>query len=140
MQVPIVAVQNAVAPAQIPVAMAVLIFFQNFSTSVAGVLSNTIFAQTLTRSIPRYAPSVSPVEALKAGSGASAVRDIVPAGHEEELEGLLMAYSISLRNIFYFLTGLALLATVASFGMGWKDVRKEENPAKAQASEKSSEV
>jgi hypothetical protein len=120
--------------------MAVLIFFQNFSTSVAGVLSNTVFAQTLTRSIPRYAPSVSPAEALRSGSGASAVRDIVPAGHEEELEGLLTAYSISLRNVFYFLTGLALLATVASFGMGWKDVRKKEDPAKALASEKSSEV
>lgn len=121
---PIVAVQNAVALAQIPVAMAVLIFFQNFSTSVAGVIGNTIFAQTLTAAIPKYAPSVSPSAALKAGSGAGAVRDIVPAAHKDELDGVLMAYSESLRNVFYFLVGLAVLATVVSFGMGWKDVRK----------------
>lgn len=105
--------------------MAVLIFFQNFSTSVAGVISNTVFAQTLTTTIPKYAPSISPAEALGAGSGADAVRFIVHAGHEDELDGLLKAYSESLRNIFYFLVGLAVLATVVSFGMGWKDVRKK---------------
>lgn len=121
--------------------MAVLIFFQNFSTSVAGVVSNTIFAQTLTKSIPEYAPSVSPAEALKAGSGASAVRGVVPAGHEDELEGLLRAYSVSLRNVFYLLVALAVLATVVSFRMGWKDVRKKQaSPEKVQASNKSSEV
>lgn len=121
---PIVAVQNAVSPAQIPVAMAVLIFFQNFSTSIAGVVSNTIFAQTLTAAIPKYAPSISPSAALEAGSDASAVRKIVPAGHEGELEGVLRAYSDSLRNVFYFLAGLAVLATMVSLGMGWKDVRR----------------
>ncbi|KAF9694124.1 hypothetical protein EKO04_007850 [Ascochyta lentis] len=142
MQVPIIAVQNAVTPAQIPIAMAVLIFFQNFSTSVAGVVSNTIFAQTLMAKVLKYAPSVSPSAALKAGSGANTVREMVPAGHEDELDGVLRAYSDSLRNVFYFLAGLAVLATVVSFGMGWKDVRKRGmGPAKkAQTTEKSGEV
>lgn len=122
--------------------MAVLIFFQNFSTSVAGVVSNTIFAQTLTMSIQEYAPSVSPAEALKAGSGASAVRDIIPVGHEDELEGLLRAYSVGLRNVFYLLVSLAVLVTVVSFGIGWKDVRKKTvGPEdEAHAKDKSSEV
>lgn len=106
--------------------MAILIFFQNFSTSVASVISNTIVAQTLIAAIPKYAPSVSPSAALKAGSAASAIRKIVPAGHEDELEGVLTAYSESLRNVFYFLVGLAVLATMVSLGMGWKDVRKRE--------------
>lgn len=129
------------APAQIPVSMAVFIFFQNFTTSIAAVISNAIFAQTLTKSIAQYAPSVSPQEALKAGSGASAVRDIVPAGHEGELGGLLKAYSISLRNVFYLLTGLAIVATVVSFALGWKDVRKKPPSAeKAQASDQSGDV
>jgi hypothetical protein len=106
--------------------MAVLIFFQNLGTSVAGVVSNTIFAQTLTAAIKDYAPSVSPSGALKAGSGASAVRALVPAGHENELAGVLRAYSDGLRDVFYFLTSLAVLATVVSPGMGWKDVRKHK--------------
>ncbi|KAH6611957.1 efflux pump protein [Boeremia exigua] len=125
MQVPIIAAQNAVPAAQIPIAMATLIFFQNFSVSIAAVVSNTIFSQTLAATIPKYAPSVSPAAALEAGSGASAVRDIIPIGHADELDGLLRAYSESLRNIFYLLAGLAVLATVASSGMGLKDVRKK---------------
>lgn len=121
--------------------MAVFIFFQNFSISVAGVISNVIFAQTLTKSISQYAPSVSPQAALKAGSGATAVRDIVPAGHEVELQGLLKAYSISLRNVFYLLNSLAVVATVVSFALGWKDVRKKRPRAeKAQASDKGADV
>lgn len=120
--------------------MAILIFFQNFSTSAAGVISNTVFAQTLTKAIQQYAPSVSPAEALKAGSGASAVRDIIPAGHEKELEGLLMAYSVSLRNVFYLLVALSVLATVVSSGMGWKDVRKRASPDKLRVGRTSSEV
>lgn len=106
--------------------MAVLIFFQNFSTSVAGVVSNVIFAQTLTARVPFYAPSVSPAAVLKAGSGARAVRSVIPHGHEDELDGLLKAYSEGLRDVFYLLVGLAVLAFVASFGMGWVDVRKEQ--------------
>ena len=121
---PIVAVQNAVTPAQIPVAMAILIFFQNFSTSIAGVVSNTIFAQTLTAKIAEGAPHISPDAALKAGSGASAVRGIVSPGHEDELAGLLSAYANGLENIFCFLVGLAVLASAASFGLGGRDVRK----------------
>ena len=105
--------------------MAFLIFFQNFGVSIGIVISNTIFAQTLTKVIQRYAPSVSPQAALDAGSGAGAVRDLV-AGHEEELNGVLLAYSESLRNIFYFLVGMSCAAVVMSLGIGWVDVRKQK--------------
>ncbi len=114
--------------------MAVLIFFQNFSTSIAGVVNNTIFTQTLFANIPKYAPSVSLSVALEAGSGAGAVRDILPTGYESELEGLLRAYSDSLRNVFYFPVGLAALATAVSFGMGWRDVREKQHGQNAVSS------
>jgi hypothetical protein len=126
---PLIAVQTASSPAQLPVAMALLIFLQNFGTAIGVVLSNTIFAQTLTKVIPQYAPSVSPQAALDAGSGAGAVRHLVQ-GHEEDLYGLLLAFSESLRNIFYFLVGLSCVALVASLGMGWVDVRKKPDEKK----------
>jgi hypothetical protein len=109
--------------------MAFLIFLQNFGTSIGIVLSNTIFAQTLTKVIPQYAPSVSSQAALDAGSDADAVRCLV-VGHEEELTGVLLAYSESLRNTFYFLVGLSGIAVVSSLGMGWVDVRKKKEEAK----------
>jgi hypothetical protein len=67
-------------------------------------------------------PTVSPAAVLDAGSGASAVRALVPLG---ELDGVLRAYSDSLRNVFYFLVGIACLAVLASLGMGWKDIRNQ---------------
>ncbi|KAF1944324.1 efflux pump protein [Clathrospora elynae] len=125
LQMAMIAVQNAVLPSEYPVAIANQIFFQNLGTSIAIVICNTIFAQTLISTIPRYAPSVSPQAALEAGSGAGAVRALVPAGHKDELDGVLRAYSESLRNVFYFLVGIASLMAVASLGMGWKDVSKK---------------
>lgn len=109
--------------------MAFLIFLQNFGTSIGIVLSNTAFAQTLTRTIPRYAPSVTGQAALQAGSAARAVRNLV-VGHEDELNGVLLAYSESLRNVFYFLVAMAGFSAVLSLGMGWVDVRKKKDVAK----------
>jgi hypothetical protein len=105
--------------------MAYLVFLQNLGAAVAVVLSNVIFAQTLTKRIPQYAPSVSPQAVLDAGSGAGAVRALV-VGHEDELNGVLRAYSQGLRNIFYLLIGISAVSIFMSFGMGWVDVRKKK--------------
>ncbi|KAI8942352.1 hypothetical protein NX059_000428 [Plenodomus lindquistii] len=129
MQMSLVAMQNTISTSQVPTALALLIFFQNFGASITMVISNTIFAQTLTSTVPRYAPSVAPQDALDAGSGAAAVRALVPAGQEEQLAGVLEAYSESLRNVFYLLTGVAILSLIASLGMGKKDVREKKGPA-----------
>lgn len=109
--------------------MAMLMLFQNLSGSVGGVISNVIFSQSLIEKLPRYAPSVDVKAALWVGSGASAVRDLV-ADHEEELAGVLQAYSEGLRNIFYFLVGVSGVAVAASLGMGWVDVRTTTRPLK----------
>ncbi|KAH7398180.1 efflux pump protein [Pyrenochaeta sp. MPI-SDFR-AT-0127] len=121
-QMGLIAIQNAIHSRHIPVAIALLIFAQYLGTSIIIVISNTIFAQTLTAAISKYAPSVSPQAALDAGSDANAVRHLV-IGHEEDLSGVLRAYSESLRNVFYFLVGIAALAVLVSVGMGWKGVR-----------------
>jgi hypothetical protein len=108
------------------VAMAFLVFVQNLGTSVFIVLSNTVFTQTLTRAIREYAPSVPPKAALAAGSDPRAVRALV-AAYEDELEGVLLAYSEGLRNIFYLLVGISVVAVLLSLGMGWVDVRKKKD-------------
>ncbi|KAK0642638.1 Efflux pump mlcE [Lasiodiplodia hormozganensis] len=135
MQMAFVAIQTAIPTSTIPIGMACVIFFQNFGTSVAVVISNTIFTQALTSTIPRYAPSVSPHAALSAGSSAEAVRMLVPAGRPDELNGILRAYSESLRNVFYFLVGLAACATAFSLGMGWKNVGKKKKQEEEKAAE-----
>jgi hypothetical protein len=83
---------------------------------------------------------VSPQAALDAGSGAGAVRALVPTGHEEEIHGVLKAYSESLRNVFYLLTGIACLAFAVSLGMGWKDVRHKVDKKKVDAAKEEGDV
>jgi uncharacterized membrane protein YuzA (DUF378 family) len=51
---------------------------------------------------------------------------------------VLRAYSEGLRNIFYFITGLAALAIMASLGMGWKDIRKQKGKTAATDKEEAS--
>lgn len=110
--------------------MSFLVFFQNLGTSIGVVLSTVAFTQTLAKVTPIYAPSVSSQAALDAGSGARAVRDLVK-GHEDELNGVLRAYSESLRNVFLMLVGFSCLAVVLSIGMGWLDVRTKEEVTKS---------
>lgn len=135
---PLIAVQNAVAPPQIPIAIAVLVFIQNFGVSICIAVANAVFAQTLKKAISRYAPSISPQSVLNAGSGADAVRGLV-SGHKEELDGVLVAYSESLRNVFYLLVGISCVAVFLSMGMGWVDVRKTETAKETQGPEAQAE-
>jgi hypothetical protein len=83
---------------------------------------------------------VPPQAALDAGSGAGAVRALLPIGHEAELDGVLRAYSESLRNVFYLLTGIACLAVAVSSGMGWKDVRNKGDQMKVDAAKEEGDV
>jgi hypothetical protein len=114
--------------------MAFLVFLQNCGTAIGVVLCNTIFAQTLSSNVSKYAPSVTPQAALEAGSDPTAVRHLVD-GHENELDGVLLAYSQGLRNIFYFLVGISAVSVFMAFGMGWVDVRKKGEVKKVEDEE-----
>lgn len=125
-----VAIQNALRPDQIPVSIAFLIFAQSFTGAISVVIATTIFTQSLTTGLGKYAPSVSAQDALAAGGGAQAIRALVPEG-SNELDGVLRAYSNSVDHVFYLLVGFAILSFTFSWGMGWKDIRKKKDAPKA---------
>ncbi|KAI1121165.1 major facilitator superfamily domain-containing protein [Nemania abortiva] len=120
----VVAVQNALPPKQITVGTAFLVFCSTFTASVFIVIGNAIFTQSLVSEILRLAPSVDPAATLAAGGSADAVRGLLPAG-SPELEGLLQAFSLAFDKVCYFMLALAAVSVIASFGMGWVDVRKK---------------
>ncbi|KAJ5625559.1 hypothetical protein N7510_001868 [Penicillium lagena] len=120
-QTPMVAVQNALPPAQVSVAMSVLIFAQTLSGAVFLTFANVIFDNGLRTLVPQYAPSVDP-EALIA-AGASGIRNVV-AGNN--LAGVLRAYCNSIDHVFYMAAALGVGIFASSWGMGWKDVRKKK--------------
>ncbi|KAF2276866.1 efflux pump protein [Westerdykella ornata] len=126
MQIPTIAIQTALPPAQIPVSLAILMFTYNLCTSVFLVIATTIFTQTIVSELKKNAPSVSTQAALAAGGSAGAVRSLVPPG-SPELNAVLRAYSSGVRNVFLMLAGLSVVSFAASWGMGWNDVRAKKN-------------
>jgi len=120
-----VAVQNVLQPKLIPVAIAFLIFSQNFAAAIFTVVAEVIFTQELQKEIRLHAPSVRIEDALAAGASSKAVRALVPSG-SSELAGVLLAFANSFDKIFYLCMACCLLGLVASFGMGWIDTRKKQ--------------
>lgn len=69
--------------------------------------------------IPRYAPGVD-ASTVVAG-GARAVRERVQG---KQLQGVLMAYSISFDRVMYLSASLAAVAFVFAWGLGLQSIRK----------------
>ncbi|OTB10378.1 hypothetical protein K445DRAFT_70393 [Daldinia sp. EC12] len=126
MQMPILAVQNTLPPAQISVAMALLMFSQNFGGALFLSFAETIFSNSLKTLIPRYAPSVNPEIIINAG--ATGFRTIISPA---QLANVLVAYSKSVDRIFYMTAGMGVVCFVFLWGIGWKDIRKKKEVSKA---------
>ncbi|KGO65250.1 Major facilitator superfamily domain, general substrate transporter [Penicillium italicum] len=126
LQVPIIAVQNVLPPAQIPVATALVMFSQTLSGALFLSFSSTIFTNSLMTLIPKYAPSVDPKTIINAG--ATGLRSTLSG---DELANVLVAYAKSVDRVFYLTTGMACGCFVFSWAMGWKDIRKKNTVSKA---------
>jgi hypothetical protein len=101
--------------------MAFLLFIQTFSGALFLSFAETIFSNSLVSGLAEFAPTVD-AEAVIA-AGASSFRSILQPG---QLEGVLLAYSLSLVRCFYLAAATAAAVFVTCWGMGWKDVRKSK--------------
>lgn len=122
LQMALVAIQNLLAPAQIPVAMSLLMFSSTIGGALFLSFANTIFSNSLRSLLPA---SVNLERVLNAG--AYGVRNVVP---KSELAGVLRAYAKSVDNVFVMCTALAVACFAFSWFMGWDDIR-EKKPKEA---------
>lgn len=116
----ILAVQATLSPADLAIGNSVVIFVQSLGTAITLAVSDAIFQGSLQSELPKQAPSAD-VAAIVA-AGATHFRSIV---EEEDLPGVLAAYSKSLGRVFYLAAGVSGLGLVTSLGMGWVDVSKK---------------
>ncbi|KAG4032389.1 hypothetical protein MFRU_007g02930 [Monilinia fructicola] len=126
LQIPIIAVQNTLAPTQIPDAMAILMFSQSFIVALFLSFSDTIFTNSLKTLIPEYAPSIDPQVVINAG--ATGFRSLFEG---DNLVGILVAYAKSIDRELYLTAGAAVGCFAASWFMGFKDIRKKDEGSKA---------
>ena len=134
LQMPMVAVQATIAPAQLPVAMSLVAFSQTFAGALFLSFADTIFTNSLQTLLKQNAPGVD-MEAV-VGAGAYAIRQAVP---KAALGNVLRAYSQSVDRVFYMCAGLAVGCFVLAWAMGWVDIRKKAETKAAIAVESKGE-
>ncbi|KAI0851731.1 MFS general substrate transporter [Daldinia vernicosa] len=122
MSIPFLAVQNHLPRHLIPASMSTLVFLQNLSAAVMTVISQTILTNSLIDIIPQDAPGVDPQVVISAGTTAAALAQAVG---QEQLPGVLWAYSHALRRIWYFAAGIAVPTFVAGWFLGWDNIREK---------------
>lgn len=118
-----VAIQNLVPPAQIPIAMGIIIFAQNMGGAVFLVAANAIFSNSLRSQLQQRATAIKIDPDVIISAGFSSIRKLVSGA---ELAAVLQAYSNSVDHVMYLGIGASIATFAFSWGLGWKDIRVEK--------------
>jgi hypothetical protein len=116
---------SLIAPADLPVATSIAVFFQFFGGAMFLAISENIFVSKLISALHEYAPSLDAGTIVAAG--ASGLRKTVEneGGDASALRGALIAYNAAIMQTFWLTVAGGALAFVASFGMEWKNLVKK---------------
>ncbi|KAK0644201.1 major facilitator superfamily domain-containing protein [Cercophora newfieldiana] len=120
MAMPLTAVQTVLNPADLSVAMGILVFFGMLGTAVMVAIANTIFNQSLRVELSRHLPDPAEFREVIA-AGATGFRKLVS---EEDLPLVLEAYAISISRVFFLVAGVGAISVVTALFLGRTNLRK----------------
>ncbi|CAI7653011.1 unnamed protein product [Penicillium glandicola] len=118
---PYIAIQSLVAPEQIPLAMAIIIFWQNIGAATSLIAANAIFSNSLRSELQKRAADIGVTPDAIINAGVRSIRDLVSGS---ELAAVLAAYAKSIDKVMYLGIAVSIAVLVFSPGLGWKDIRK----------------
>nr|XP_036589190.1 MFS multidrug transporter [Colletotrichum truncatum]KAF6800832.1 MFS multidrug transporter [Colletotrichum truncatum] len=121
LQMALIAIQTVLPPAQVAIALTILVFAQGLSSAVVISIANTVFDNTVVNQIEINAPNVKPRAVLAAG--ATLYRSQVPA---EDLANVVQAWAIGFQKTMYIATAFSGGMFLFAWGLGFKDVRKKD--------------
>ncbi|KAK0260207.1 hypothetical protein LTS09_005023 [Friedmanniomyces endolithicus] len=128
-----IAVQNLVPAAQIPTAMAIVIFCQGMGGAVFLIVANAVFSNSLRHQLGLQSSKIGVAPDAVINAGARGLRQLIPDG--ERLAVVLQAYTDSIDNVMYVGVGVACVAFAFAWGLGFKDIRKEKEMKKGSTFE-----
>ncbi|KAH8645748.1 major facilitator superfamily-domain-containing protein [Xylariales sp. PMI_506] len=126
MQMPFIAVQHAVPEETNAVALALLVFMQNFGGAILLAIAEAIFDHELMSGLAKYAPDVDP--SVVEAAGAAGFRNVLQPA---QLGGVLSAYNSALIKEFYLAIASAAATLLVCWGMGWVNIAKAKQAATA---------
>ncbi|KAH8427735.1 MDR family MFS transporter [Aspergillus melleus] len=118
---PYIAIQSLVSPEQIPLAMAIIIFWQNIGASTSLIAANAIFSNSLRKQLQQRAAQIGLPPDVIVDAGVRSIRDLVSGS---QLTAVLAAYAKSIDHVMYLGIAVGLAVMVFSPGLGWRDIRK----------------
>ncbi|CAG7938445.1 unnamed protein product [Penicillium nalgiovense] len=118
---PYIAIQNLVPTEQIPLAIAIIIFWQNIGASTSLIAANAIFSNTLRHELQKRATRIGHAPEVIVAAGVRSIRDLVSGS---QLTAVLAAYAKSIDSVMYLGIAVSVAVLVFSPGLGWKDIRK----------------
>ncbi|RFU29963.1 hypothetical protein B7463_g6351, partial [Scytalidium lignicola] len=132
LQMPMIAVQNALPQKYVSISMSLLVFSQNLGGALFLSFDETAFSNGLDQALPKFAPNVDPQAIIAAG--ATGFRAVIP---KAAVGGVLNAYSRAISHVFYIAAAAAAVLTIVSLGMGFKNIKKkgDEKPQEGKSEE-----
>ncbi|KAK2807809.1 hypothetical protein FQN50_005352 [Emmonsiellopsis sp. PD_5] len=118
---PYIAIQNLVAAEQIPLAMAIMIFWQNIGASTSLIAANAIFSNSLRDQLQQRAAQIGRAPEVIIAAGADSIRELVSGS---QLTAVVAAYAKSIDHVMYLGIAVSVAILVFAPGLGWKDIRK----------------
>ncbi|KAJ5368968.1 uncharacterized protein N7496_008728 [Penicillium cataractarum] len=118
---PYIAIQNLVPAEQIPVAMAIVIFWQNLGASTSLIAANAIFSNILRHQLQQRIAEIGVSPDIIVDAGVRSIRKLVSGS---QLTEVLAAYAKSVDNVMYLGIAVSVAVLVFAPGLGWKDIRK----------------
>lgn len=101
--------------------MAFVVWCQYIGPTIFLVLFNVIFASSLRSQLVEQVPGANADYIIAAG--ATQFRRFVSP---KDLPGVLVAYCNSLDRVFYLVAACGVVSWFTAWGMGWKDIRKNQ--------------
>lgn len=126
-QIAIIVSQAIVKKSDLSSVTAIMIFFQTIAGAIFVSTAQSLFANSLIQSVPKYVPDLNP--ALVVATGATELRSTFPA---KDLPGLIRAFMEGLKDAYILgiaLAGVAFLASLLFVFFDRRRLGQEEKSA-----------
>lgn len=127
LQQPFVAVQTSLEGADMALGVSVIVFLQSLSGTVMLAAAESIFQSTTLSELRQKAPGVDAQYILSLG--ASDLKHAVQAKYPQEVEAVLNAYNLGIRQVFLMSLILSCLTVLVLPGFEWKKINQPQKKA-----------
>jgi MFS family permease len=126
MQMPMIAAQAKLPPAEISIATANMLFFQYFGGTIVNVIGKTVFLNALGPALQQFAPAVDAQRVINAGA-----TEFLNVVEPQYVDGVRLAYNKALALTFWLPTACAIIAFPLSWGLGWHKISGKKEAAQS---------